>query len=227
MLNRDLYQQFLQEIPVFDEKIHAFEAGEIDRNTFKGISGGFGSYAQREGGYMLRLRLPGGRISKDILSFLAQEISSRHINLLKITTCQTIQLHNLSADDTVGAMRNALDVGIITKGGGGDNPRNAMASPLSGVEPGEAFDVLPYVQAAGEYLLSRMPGLHMPRKLKVGFSNTAANETHATFRDLGFAARQTAVFPSTAPEGWDPIPNWASMWQTVSVPRRFPTGSAP
>ena len=24
--------------------------------------------------------------------------------------------------------------------------------PLSGVEPGEAFDVLPYVQAAGEYL---------------------------------------------------------------------------
>ena len=25
----------------------------------------------------------------------------------------------------------------------------------------------------------------MPRKLKVGFSNGPANETHATFRDLG------------------------------------------
>ena len=134
MLNRDLYQQFLQEIPVFDEKIHAFEAGEIDRNTFKGISGGFGSYAQREGGYMLRLRLPGGRISKDILSFLAQEISSRHINLLKITTCQTIQLHNLSADDTVGAMRNALDVGIITKGGG-DNPETPWPVPCPAWNP--------------------------------------------------------------------------------------------
>ena len=206
MLNRDLYRQFLQEIPVFDEKIHAFEAGEIDRNTFRGISGGFGSYAQREGGYMLRLRLPGGRITKDILSFLAQEISSRHINLLKITTCQTIQLHNLSADDTVGAMRNALEAGIITKGGGGDNPRNAMASPLSGVEPGEAFDVLPYVQAAGEYLLSRMPGLHMPRKLKVGFSNTAANETHATFRDLGFAARQDGSFSVYCAGGLGPNP---------------------
>lgn len=34
----------------------------------------------------------------------------------------------------------------------------------------------------------------MPRKLKVGFSNGPANETHATFRDLGFVARENGNF---------------------------------
>ena len=34
----------------------------------------------------------------------------------------------------------------------------------------------------------------MPRKLKVGFSNSKDNVTHATFRDLGFVACQDGTF---------------------------------
>lgn len=34
----------------------------------------------------------------------------------------------------------------------------------------------------------------MPRKLKVGFSNSPKNMTHATYRDLGFAARPDGLF---------------------------------
>ena len=189
MLSKDLLQQFEDNITRFDENIHAFENGEIDRQTFKGISGGFGSYAQKEQGYMLRLRLPGGHITKEKLKFLADKISEHQIPLLKLTTCQTIQFHDLSADSVPQLVRDALKVGIITHGGGGDNPRNVMASPLTGTAVDETFDVFPYAKAAGEYLLTKMPGLHMPRKLKVGFSNTPANEVHATFRDLGFVAK--------------------------------------
>ncbi len=97
-------------------------------------------------------------------------------------------------DSVPQLIRDALKVGIITHGGGGDNPRNVMASPLTGTAPDETFDVFPYAQAVGEYLLTEMPGLHMPRKLKVGFSNTKANEVHATFRDLGFVARENGTF---------------------------------
>lgn len=95
MLSKDLLQQFEDNITRFDENIHAFENGEIDRQTFKGISGGFGSYAQKEQGYMLRLRLPGGHITKEKLKFLADKISEHQISLLKLTTCQTIQFHDL------------------------------------------------------------------------------------------------------------------------------------
>ena len=88
MLSKDLLQQFEDNITRFDENIHAFENGEIDRQTFKGISGGFGSYAQKEQGYMLRLRLPGGHITKEKLKFLADKISEHQIPLLKLTTCR-------------------------------------------------------------------------------------------------------------------------------------------
>lgn len=87
-----------------------------------------------------------------------------------------------------------MDVGIITKGGGGDFPRNVMCSPLSGVEMGEYFDVLPYAEAVSDYLLKNADKVTMPRKLKVGFSNSPANVTHATFRDLGFVAAEDGTF---------------------------------
>src|SRR5699024_7761179 len=78
--------------------------------------------------------------------------------------------------------------------GGGDFPRNVMCSPLSGVQADEYFDVLPYAEAAGEYLMHFIKAEKMPRKLKVGFSSSPANQTHATYRDLGFAARADGKF---------------------------------
>ncbi|MGN0205457.1 MAG: nitrite/sulfite reductase, partial [Coprococcus sp.] len=109
-------------------------------------------------------------------------------------TCQTIQLHDLDSDTICSIIDEALNVGIVTMGGGGDYPRNVMCSPLSGVEKGEYFDVLPWAEAAGDYLLTFLKTPKMPRKLKVGFSNSAANLTHATYRDLGFAARKDGLF---------------------------------
>ena len=81
-----------------------------------------------------------------------------------------------------------------------------MASPLTGTAVDETFDVFPYAKAAGEYLLTKMPGLHMPRKLKVGFSNTPANEVHATFRDLGFVAKENGTFSVYCAGGLGPSP---------------------
>ena len=91
-------------------------------------------------------------------------------------------------------MEQALDAGIVTMGGGGDFPRNVMCSPLSGVEEGEYFDVMPWAKAAGEYLMTFINAEKMPRKLKVCFSNSPANVTHATYRDLGFAACPDGTF---------------------------------
>ena len=53
---------YREEIGGFSNTIHSFAQGEIARKDYKGISGGFGSYAQRDAAkHMLRLRLPGGR----------------------------------------------------------------------------------------------------------------------------------------------------------------------
>jgi ferredoxin-nitrite reductase len=190
-----LMKEFREDLAEFRRMTDKFYAGEITAKEYKGFSGGFGSYAQKGGkANMLRLRMPGGRMTKEKLAFVAQVIEDYGIDKVHFTTCQTLQLHNLNGRDACDIMEKALEVGIITRGGGGDFPRNAMVSPLSGVECGEHFDVLPYAEAVSDYLMGLIKTVHMPRKLKVAFSNSPANETHATFRDLGFVAKADGTF---------------------------------
>ncbi len=191
-----------EDLEEFKQKTIQFYEGGLSKQEYKGYSGGYGSYAQKGGNAsMLRLRLPGGRITKDKLKFIADCIETHGIDCVHLTTCQTIQLHNLQPLVVFDIIEKALDHKIVTRGGGGDFPRNVMVSPLSGVERGEYFDVLPYAEAAGEYLLTFIKEEKMPRKLKVAFSNSPANETHATFRDLGFAARKDGTFDVYAAGG--------------------------
>ena len=102
---------------------------------------------------MLRLRLAGGEISKEHLKFIADSIEKYQISLTHLTTCQSLQFHNLSKSQVCGLAEEAFQQGIITLGGGGNYPRNVMCSPLSGVQKGEYFDVMPYAKAAAGYLL--------------------------------------------------------------------------
>ena len=191
-MGNEAWKQDLAEFKAVTEK---FYNKEVSAKDYKGFSGGFGSYAQRGAeASMLRLRLSGGRMTKEQLKFIGDSIEKHQINQVHFTTCQTVQLHNLNGEAVCEIMEEALDFGINTRGGGGDFPRNVMVSPLSGVEQGEWFDVLPYALKAAEYLMGFIKTVKLPRKLKVCFSNSPANRPHATFRDLGFAAREDGLF---------------------------------
>ncbi|MCM1283090.1 MAG: nitrite/sulfite reductase [Muribaculaceae bacterium] len=198
----DYLQEFLPDLAEFRDKTMQFHRGELKVPEYKGFSGGFGSYAQRGGKkHMLRLRMAGGRLTKERLKFIADAVEKYGIDRIKLTTCQSVQLHDLEAEDLCELMEAAWNAGMISRGGGGDFPRNVMASPLSGVETGEYFDVMPYAEAMGEYLMQFIRAVKFPRKLKVCFSNSPKNETHATFRDLGFVARQDKTFDVYAAGG--------------------------
>ncbi|MDD7642422.1 MAG: nitrite/sulfite reductase [bacterium] len=187
--------EWKQKLPEFQQKTDAFFAGELDKGSYKGYSGYFGSYAQKGGqASMLRLRTPAGRIKKETLAVIANMLRTHEVPRLHFTTCQTIQLHDLKTDALYPLMEEALDNNIIIMGGGGDYPRNTMCAPLSGVEQGEYFDVLPYAEAASDFALTLIDAEKMPRKLKVAFSNSPANEPHATYRDLGFVANEDGTF---------------------------------
>lgn len=194
-MNQSLMTEFKEDLKDFREMTEKFYAKEVSIKDYKGFSGGFGSYAQRGGeASMLRLRMPGGRITKEKLKFLVDAIAAYDVRRVHLTTCQTVQFHDLGMKAVCDIMERAMEVGIITRGGGGDFPRNVMVSPLSGVEQGEYFDVLPYAERAGDYLMGMIKTVKLPRKLKVGFSNSPANVTHATFRDLGFIAKENGLF---------------------------------
>lgn len=189
------YERFREDLKEFREMTEKFYKKEITVPEYKGFSGGFGSYAQRGGEYsMLRLRLAGGEISQEDLEFIVNSADKYQIDMVHLTTCQTVQFHNLTKETVCELIEEAWKHGIITRGGGGDFPRNVMCSPLSGVEKEEYFDVLPYAKEAGDYLLGFIGKVKLPRKLKVCFSNSKKNEPHATFRDLGFVAKENQKF---------------------------------
>ena len=192
---KDYMNEFLPDLDEFKEKTMMFYREEIKVPEYKGFSGGFGSYAQRGAkAHMLRLRMAGGCLSQDKVAFLVDLCKKYGIDKIKMTTCQSLQLHNIVAPDLCDMIESVWRAGMMTRGGGGDFPRNVMCSPLSGVQKDENFDVLPYAKAMGEYLMSFIKGPKFPRKLKVCFSNSPANDPHATFRDLGFVSRPDGKF---------------------------------
>ena len=113
--------KFRKDLVEFRELTNKFYNGELRMPEYKHISGGFGSYGERGGKLgMLRLRHCGGRVTKDYLQFIVDSINKYNINLIHLTTCQCVQLHNLSADVICTLIEEAWDHGIITRGGGGD-----------------------------------------------------------------------------------------------------------
>jgi len=195
LMNEDLREELRSEIEDFRTQTKRFLDKELNVKEFKGYSGGFGSYAQRGAtSFMLRLRMNQGVMTKEKLKFVCDTCREHGVSRAHFTTCQTIQLHDLSGMEIPYIMSDALDHGIVCRGGGGDFPRNVMCSPLSGVDPQEAFDVLPYAARVGDYLLSIVNKYTLPRKLKVAFTNSSRNEAHATFRDLGFVANADHTF---------------------------------
>ncbi len=202
-------QSWKPELQTFKEAAAKYYAGEMKRNEYKGISGRFGSYAQKGDDVklsMLRLRLPAGRLTKEKMAYMAESIRKYNVNKVHFTTCQTVQLHNLNLEATCNIMEGALDAGIVTVGGGGDFPRNTTCSPLSGIDKDEYFDVMPYAEIAGQYAMKFINMEKLPRKYKIGFSSSPKNVPHATMRDLGFVARPDGKFDVYSAGGIGPNP---------------------
>lgn len=221
-MSKDYAAEFREDLKEFHEMTRKFYNKEINVAQYKSFSGGFGSYAQRGGtASMLRLRLAGGEIRKEQLLFIAESIEKYKISLTHLTTCQTVQLHNLSEAQVCALVEEAFDHGIITRGGGGDYPRNVMCSPLSGVQKDECFDVLPYAKEAADYLLGFIKTVKLPRKLKVCFSNSKENITHATFRDLGFVATKQGTFDVYSAGGLGREPRMGALVASDVAPSKI------
>ena len=77
-------QEWKQDLPAFKEKTDQFYAGELSKADYKGFSGGYGSYAQKDGkASMIRLRMSGGHLTKDKLKFIADSIKTYNVDKVR------------------------------------------------------------------------------------------------------------------------------------------------
>ncbi len=177
------------DIDNFDSEVRQFEAGTLTPAEFKHHRVIWGIYEQRQDTtYMLRTRIPGGRISPAQARTIAQ-LSKKHGGRIHVSTRENIQFHDLKISDIPPAMRVLKLSGIACKGGGGNTARNVIACPYAGICQKELFDVTPYVMAVTEHILSHPGSYTLPRKFKVAFSGCQADCALATVTDVGFIAK--------------------------------------
>lgn len=180
---------FLSEIPNFKEQCLKLLNGDLSKMDYKGISGGYGVYAQRDQkSFMIRLRFSSGVVTKSQLHKVYEFAKKYNLDGIHFTTRQAVQLHDLDVDGICDIMEEGIKNNIFTRGGGGNFPRNVGLSPLSGVDADEAFDVTPYAVATDKHFMSKITTYHLPRKLKVSYSSCPMDAAHTTVQDLGFLA---------------------------------------
>lgn len=178
------------EIVYFGNLIDEFAEGKIEPVKFKATRVPMGIYEQRKDGtYMVRIRCAGGFITPLQLRKVTGIARQHGSELIHITTRQEIQIQNVSLKDTLYILQNLKEIGLSSKGGGGNTVRNIMASVESGVSRDEVFDVSPHVFQLTSRLVAEPDSFTLPRKFKIAFSNNEDDTSYAKFNDLGFIAR--------------------------------------
>ncbi len=178
-----------KEINDLEVSIKKFRSGDLHPTKFRAQRVPFGVYEQRtENTFMARIRMTAGGITPDQLEKTA-EIAKKYAKpLLHITTRQELQIHDARLEDLPGILRELYDIGLSSRGGGGNTVRNIMASFNSGINPNESFDVTAHAVALSSQLIAQEDSWNFPRKFKISFSSTKMDNALAAFNDLGFVA---------------------------------------
>lgn len=186
-----LPDSLVEDLEKLREMTVQFQAGTVSAAYFQAFRVPMGVYEQRESGtFMLRVRLPAGGMLPHQMRGLAEVAKKDGNGILHVTTRQDIQVHRVPLDAIHPALVALYDVGLSTKGGGGNTVRNITACYDSGVCKKEVFDVAPYAVALTEFLLSDRLSYELPRKYKIAFSGCNRDCAGATTNDLGFIAKR-------------------------------------
>jgi len=178
-----------RDIDAFERDVEAFTARTLSAADFKPKHVPWGIYEQRrDGTFMVRTRIPGGVMPVAHAKAIAA-LGRDHGGMLHVTTRENIQFHDVAVAQIPNLMRALQASGVACKFGGGNTARNVLACPHAGTCPHEAFDVIPFVNAVTEQLLSHPGAAPLPRKFKAAFSGCAADCALAAVTDIGYIAR--------------------------------------
>ena len=185
-----------EEIQRFDAEVNRFRVGELDNTVFTPFRLRQGVYGQRQADVqMIRIKLPGGIASADMLDCLA-DITDQYVPLGKghITTRENIQFHHVPLEQTSTVLRMLGKVGLSTREACGNTVRNVVGAATAGVSPEEVFDPTPYLTAYVRFGVRHPITQNFPRKFKTAFTgNDQRDEVAAAIQDLTYVSQYKEV----------------------------------
>ncbi len=172
------------------------EGGDVFRFKFHGLF----YVAPAQDSFMLRLRTPGAILTAHQMRGLAEMAEDWGAGEAHITTRANIQIREFQPKDIVRVLMKVQSLGMSSRGSGADNIRNITATPTSGIDPYELFDVAPLAQALNFYILNSRDLYGLPRKFNVAFDSGGAISVVADTNDIAFIATRVPAGRSV-PEG--------------------------
>jgi ferredoxin-nitrite reductase len=172
------------------------EGADIFRFKFHGLF----YVAPAQDSFMLRLRVPGCIVTAQQMRGLAAMADDWGAGEAHVTTRGNIQIREFQPKDIVRVLMKVQSLGMSSRGSGADNIRNITATPTSGLDPTELYDVAPLAQALNFCILNSRELYGLPRKFNVAFDSGGAVSIVADTNDIAFVA--TRVGPDrSVPEG--------------------------
>ena len=148
----------------------------------------FGIYQQRpktDPYFMLRLKLPGGRLNAAQLRVVAEVARDFGRGIADITTRQNFQFHWLTIEKIPEVLQKFEAIGITTRGACGDVTRNITSSPLAGLEPDEVDDLQDVIETLHRQLIQDSDLANLPRKFKISITGSLRNAAQPEINDVG------------------------------------------
>jgi ferredoxin-nitrite reductase len=119
------------------------------------------------GTFMLRIKLPGGRVSPEGLRGIGEISNEFGRGEGELSTRQNVQLHWLELEALPEVFDRLHAAGLTSAGGCGDAVRNITGCPVAGLAHDELFDAHPVVDEAAEFFYGNPDYSNLPRKHKI------------------------------------------------------------
>ena len=128
--------------------------------------------------FMIRVVTPGGLMTTTQFNRAVDLAEKYAQNELCITTRQTLQFHWIRKEDIYKIIEGMAEVGITTKNGCGDVPRNIIGSSLAGVSRDLVGDSQKIIDSfANDDEIQNQRNLPRKHKISVAFANEAGAQT--------------------------------------------------
>jgi sulfite reductase beta subunit-like hemoprotein len=119
------------------------------------------------GTFMLRIKLPGGKISPTGLRAIGEISNEFGRGEGELSTRQNVQLHYIELGALPEVFARLDAAGLTSAGGCGDAVRNITGCPVAGIAADELFDTQPLVDEAAEFFYGNPEYSNLPRKHKI------------------------------------------------------------
>ena len=148
--------------------------------------------APAQDSFMLRMRVSGGTLTSHQLRGLAEMATDWGSGRCDLTTRANLQIREFEPKNIVRVLNKVQSLGMSSRGSGADNIRNITASPITGLDPAELYDVAPLADALQNYISNSRDLYGLPRKFNVAFDNGGAISVVADTNDIGFIATRVS-----------------------------------